>query len=190
LPYQWPKFRKRRVSPREVDVVNLPEPTRGSVLADGVVTGFGCKADQRLSELVVDGRAFVRFAAAGRFGAFCIDPFTGFVVHVVLPPGKGPTHATFVNTSIIHFNRTVEAFLRTVSHQRVVDDDDDDNGAADPCDELASDVRRAIEAIESAAVELGRYWDEEVASVQMGNYRPAVMAWAKRSRRNLRPSRY
>ena len=113
---------------RELQRVNLPESLHATLLVEGVAHGFiATKDDDGLGELIVDGRAFVRFAPRGPFGSFCLDPFTGFVVHVVHPPRKPPTHPTFVNTSIVFFNRTVEAVLLKLSLQRKIADDNDDD---------------------------------------------------------------
>lgn len=149
---------------------------RGALLVGGVASaGVFCSADKRLSILVADGKPFVRFAARGPFRAFCIDPLTGFVVHVVRPAGKPPTRPTFVNTSIVLFNLTVDSVLKSVSAQVVLPEEDNSPAASA---ELARAVRNEIARIDGAAIERDLHWDDVVSSIHMGDFHPAVMAWS------------
>jgi hypothetical protein len=148
----------------------LPPPLSERLASVGVPRDFfggRYRVEQDLHALESPSGRLVCFGAEGLHGQICVDVQTGTVVEVMSPEDV----PRFVNTSLDHFSRTVQAVINRFPFHSVDADREE-------IDLACEDVAQIIRGIDPDAMRPDQFWSTLIDDIGMRDFDLEVMGLA------------
>ncbi|MFD3442773.1 SUKH-4 family immunity protein [Streptomyces sp. NPDC058685] len=117
------------------------------------------RSSERLLQVVIGDRVYLKFGSTGLFGSILLDPTTGRV----LEAGKSMDSVSLVNTSLSHFIACLSSLVERFPFYSSDSEDDEWESAA-------LGLESVVRQVDQEAYDEGSFWYEIRWSIASGDF--------------------